>query len=55
MAYFGVTLGSGKRIIVEATSQEAAWVRARKDHPGEKIVDAVYLTLMGGEVWTPTM
>ena len=55
MAYFGVTLGSGMRIIGEATSQEAAGEVARRDHPGEEIVEAVYLTVMNEEVWTPTM
>jgi len=46
MAYFGVTLSSGERIIVEATSQEGAMERARRDHPSEVILDAVYLTII---------
>jgi len=55
MAYFGVTLGSGMRIIGEATSQEAAGEVARRDHPGEEIVEAIYLTLLADEVWLSTL
>jgi len=46
MAYFGVTLSSGERIIVEATSHESARAVACKDHPHEEILDVVYLTII---------
>jgi hypothetical protein len=46
MAYFAITFGSGQRIILEAISSAAASELAQKDHPGEEIVDAVYLTVL---------
>jgi len=55
MAYFGVTLGSGMRIIVDATSPDGARGLARRDHPGEEIVEAIYLTLLADEVWLSTL
>jgi hypothetical protein len=54
MVYFGVTLGSGKRVIVDAPSQDSARALARRDHPEEEIVDAVFLTVLGENIWTPT-
>ena len=55
MAYFGVTLGSGMRIIVDATSPDGARGLARRNHPGEEIVEAIYLTLLADEVWLSTL
>jgi hypothetical protein len=54
MAYFGITFRSGQRIILEAASLLGALELAQRDHPGEDILDAVYLTVLPGEDWAPT-